>query len=40
MILRTAALTQLKTALVENPLVALLGPRQCGKTTLEHLVIN
>jgi len=31
---RPEALLQLETALGENPVCALLGPRQCGKTTL------
>jgi uncharacterized protein len=33
-ITRTALLSQLETALGRSPCVALLGPRQCGKTTL------
>ena len=28
------AMTALETALEENPVAAMLGPRQCGKTTL------
>jgi predicted AAA+ superfamily ATPase len=31
---RNDALNRLETALDENPVAALLGPRQCGKTTL------
>jgi len=31
---RLAYQTQLKRALTRNPVVALIGPRQCGKTTL------
>lgn len=34
MISRNDALNRLETALDENPVAALLGPRQCGKTTL------
>src|SRR5437868_3522937 len=34
MIRRTYYLRALETALSENPVAALLGPRQCGKTTL------
>ena len=34
MIARSAAAARLKTALEENPVCALLGPRQCGKSTL------
>jgi hypothetical protein len=34
MIHRQAAHEQLRQALAENPVVALLGPRQCGKSTL------
>jgi predicted AAA+ superfamily ATPase len=34
MIARAAAAARLKTALEENPVCALLGPRQCGKSTL------
>jgi predicted AAA+ superfamily ATPase len=36
MIARSAAAARLKTALEENPVCALLGPRQCGKSTLAH----
>lgn len=34
MIARTSALHRLRTALGRAPITALLGPRQCGKTTL------
>ena len=34
MIPRPALLQRVRTALRESPIVALLGPRQCGKTTL------
>jgi ABC-type phosphate transport system ATPase subunit len=34
MIPRPAALDAIETALAENPVCALLGPRQCGETTL------
>ncbi len=34
MIQRPQALKAVETALAENPVCALLGPRQCGKTTL------
>ena len=34
MIARSAAAARLKTALEANPVCALLGPRQCGKSTL------
>ena len=34
MIARAAAAARLKTALEKNPVCALLGPRQCGKSTL------
>jgi predicted AAA+ superfamily ATPase len=34
MIERTSYLRRLRAALKRNPVVALLGPRQCGKTTL------
>jgi hypothetical protein len=34
MIERVEALSALKTALANNPVAVLLGPRQCGKTTL------
>lgn len=33
---RTAELEALKRLLKDNPIVAILGPRQCGKTTLSH----
>ncbi|HOU57031.1 MAG TPA: hypothetical protein PK953_12290, partial [Smithellaceae bacterium] len=34
MIKRTSFIEQLSTALRRSPVTALLGPRQCGKTTL------
>ena len=34
MIQRPSALARLRTALARSPVVALVGPRQCGKTTL------
>ena len=34
MLPRTDALLQLETAIARSPVAALLGPRQCGKTTL------
>lgn len=34
MIIRTNCLDEISTVLSENPICALLGPRQCGKTTL------
>lgn len=33
---RTKALSKLQSALELSPVVAILGPRQCGKTTLAH----
>lgn len=33
---RATELKLLKTLLKDNPIVAILGPRQCGKTTLSH----
>ena len=33
---RTPEITALKKLLKANPIVAILGPRQCGKTTLSH----
>jgi len=38
MIKRPRALHELKAALAENPVAVLLGPRQCGKTTLARLL--
>ncbi|WP_343214142.1 AAA family ATPase [Fontisphaera persica] len=38
MIRRSAALEAVETALAESPVCALLGPRQCGKTTLAQQV--
>jgi uncharacterized protein len=31
---RTMLATQIESALADNPIVAIIGPRQCGKTTL------
>ena len=39
MILRKHYLAQVKKALARSPIVALIGPRQCGKTTLARQVI-
>ena len=39
MISRTAYLKQLKRALGRNPVVAMIGPRQCGKTTLARQIL-
>lgn len=33
---RTPEITELKKRFKNNPIVAILGPRQCGKTTLSH----
>ena len=38
MISRPSALSQIVQAFEVHPVVALLGPRQCGKTTLAHMV--
>ena len=38
MIERPSYLKQIETALKRSPITALLGPRQCGKTTLAHLL--
>lgn len=38
MIKRPRVLQELKTALAENPVAVLLGPRQCGKTTLARML--
>lgn len=38
MIDRPSPMSSLETALAENPVVALLGPRQCGKTTLAQML--
>ena len=35
-ILRTRELKTLRRHLLDNPVVAILGPRQCGKTTLSN----
>ena len=40
MIDRREAMSALDTALEENPVAALLGPRQCGKTTLARMLVN
>ena len=40
MIDRREAMTALETALEENPVAALLGPRQCGKTTLTRMLVD
>jgi hypothetical protein len=39
MIARPAALARLRAALRRSPVVALLGPRQCGKTTLARRLV-
>jgi len=38
-IVRQHSLDRVKKALGRNPVVALLGPRQCGKTTLARRLI-
>jgi len=35
-ILRTPEIDSLRKLIKDNPIVAILGPRQCGKTTLSH----
>ena len=40
MIDRLTAMASLETALDENPVAALLGPRQCGKTTLARMLMD
>ncbi|WP_395719377.1 ATP-binding protein [Prosthecobacter sp.] len=40
MIDRQEAMSRLETALDENPVAALLGPRQCGKTTLARMLAD
>ena len=40
MIERKLAVETVRTSLAENPVTAILGPRQCGKTTLAHQVIG
>ncbi|MBE7495031.1 MAG: ATP-binding protein [Verrucomicrobiaceae bacterium] len=40
MINRKEAMSRLETALGENPVTALLGPRQCGKTTLARMLAD
>src|SRR5438874_7299591 len=37
---RDDLLVRLRAALRANPIVALLGPRQCGKTTLVHTLVG
>jgi len=37
---RTGLLASVRAALRANPIVALLGPRQCGKTTLVHTLVG
>lgn len=39
-IIRQAEVDKAKHLLKSNPVVALLGPRQCGKTTLSHQIIS
>ncbi len=39
-IIRHAEIDQAKQLLKSNPVVALLGPRQCGKTTLSHQIVR
>src|SRR3989338_2940927 len=39
-IIRQAEIDQAKRLLKSNPIVALLGPRQCGKTTLSHQIVR
>ncbi|MCP4610665.1 MAG: ATP-binding protein [Planctomycetes bacterium] len=40
MIKRKEAIAKVQRSLAENPVTAILGPRQCGKTTLAHQVID
>lgn len=40
MIPRSARLTALQAALARSPVVAMLGPRQCGKTTLARQLVS
>lgn len=40
MIQRKEYIQQTKTALSRSPIVALLGPRQCGKTTLARMICD
>jgi len=40
MIARTASLDAIHTALARNPAVVLVGPRQCGKTTLARQIVE
>jgi len=39
MIAREPLQWRVKSALRRNPVVALLGPRQCGKMTLAHQIV-
>jgi predicted AAA+ superfamily ATPase len=40
MIQRPAHLLAIRTALARSQIVALIGPRQCGKTTLARELLN
>ena len=40
MIERQHYISRIETALAHNPVVALLGPRQCGKTTLARIIAS
>ena len=40
MLHRKEAMSRLETALEENPVAALLGPRQCGKSTLARMLAD
>ncbi len=40
MIERSVAIAKVILSLEENPVTAILGPRQCGKTTLAHQVVS
>jgi len=40
MLHRKEAMSRLETALEENPVAALLGPRQCGKSTLARMLTD
>ena len=40
MISRSASLDAIRTALKRSGIVALIGPRQCGKTTLARMLLN
>jgi predicted AAA+ superfamily ATPase len=39
MIRREAVLNRVRQALARNPVVGLIGPRQCGKTTLARQIV-